>query len=98
MARRSGSRRHRLRQDVSPAKQAPDNLILGATIEALHWRLGEGATRIADAKAALNRGQTSRAMEHLFELEPLVFEAERILSATFLLVKETAPEIAASPD
>jgi hypothetical protein len=98
MARRSGSRRHRPRQDTLPARQAPDNPILGATIEALHWRLGEGATRIADAKAALCRGQSSRAMKHLFELEPIVFEAERILSATFLLVKETGPEIAASPD
>lgn len=98
MARMSGSRGHRLRQDASPARQAPDNPILGATIEALHWRLDEGATRIADAKAALRRGQTSRAMEHLFELEPLVFEAERILSATFLLAKEGAATEATAPE
>jgi hypothetical protein len=98
MASRSGRRRHRPRQDTLPPRQSPNYPILGPTIEALHWRLGEGATRIADAKAALCRGQSSRAMEHLFELEPLVFEAERILSATFLLVKETGPEIATSPD
>ena len=98
MARRSGSRGHRIRQDGPPARQAPDTLILNATIEALHWRLDEGATRIAGAKAALRRGQTSRAMEHLFELEPLIFEAERILSATFLLAKETAATEATAPE
>lgn len=98
MARRSGSRGHRLRQDASPARQSPDDPVLGATIEALHWRLDEGATRIADAKAALRRGQTSRAMEHLFELEPLVFEAERILSATFLLAKEGTAAEAKAPE
>lgn len=94
MAGRNGSRGHRLRRDASPARQSPEDPVLCATIEALHWRLAEGATRIADAKAALHRGQNSRAMAHLFELEPLVFEAERILSASFVLAKETAAESA----
>ena len=90
MARKGGSRPHR--HKATSAISAADDPVLHAAIAALCWRLAEGATRIADAKAALHRGQNSRAMAHLFELEPLVFEAERILSATFLLAKETASE------
>lgn len=69
--------------------------VLAATIAAMGWRLREAATRIDEAAAALGRGDGRRALDRLFEIEPLVFDAGRVLSATFLLARETngaAPE------
>lgn len=89
MARNKADRRRRSRADTSPPKPPQPDPVLHAAIKALHWRLSEGANRIADAQAALLRDQRTHAMDHLLALEPLVFEAERILSATFLLARET---------
>lgn len=62
--------------------------VLSSGVGAMRWRLLEAATRIEAAAEALERGDGSRAMEHLFELEPLVFDTERVLSALFLLARE----------
>lgn len=64
--------------------------VLSSAVGAMRRRLLEAATRIEAAAEALERGDGSRAMEHLFELEPLVFDTERVLSALFLLAREAA--------
>ena len=66
----------------------PRAAVLTSSIALMRWRLKEAATRIGDAADAADRGDHDRAVEHLFEIEPLVFDAQRILSAVFLLAKE----------
>ena len=67
---------------------AAGSAILHASIASLQWRLTQSATRIGEAGDAMSRGQLEHAMERLFEIEPLLFEAERILSALFILARE----------
>lgn len=62
--------------------------VLQSAVNALNWRLTEGASRISAAAAALDRGDPGRARDKLYEIEPLVFEIERILSGTFVLISE----------
>lgn len=66
--------------------------VLSASVMAMRWRLEEAATRIVEAAGALGRGDRDRVLERLLDIEPLVFEVERVLSAVFLLARETHPE------
>ena len=68
--------------------------VLSASLMAMRWRLEEAATRIVEADGALDRGDRDRALERLLDIEPLVFEVERVLSAVFLLARETHRKIA----
>lgn len=68
--------------------------VLAASVVAIRWRLEEAATRIVEVDGALDRGDRDRALERLLDIEPLVFEVERVLSAVFLLARETYREIA----
>lgn len=85
-------RRHSRRDERADAGIRKDHTagaaILHASIASLHWRLTQSATRISEAGDALSRGQQAQAMERLFEIEPLLFESERILSAVFILARE----------
>lgn len=66
----------------------PQAVVVGSTVTLMRWRLQEAATRIGDAADATARGDYDRAVEHLLEIEPLVFESQRLLSAVFLMTKE----------
>ena len=66
--------------------------VLAASVMAMRWPLEEAATRIVEADGALDRGDQERVLERLLDIEPLVFEAGRVLSAVFLLARETSPE------
>lgn len=84
-------RQKRSRNGSSPMDNTatdPRAVILTSSIALMNWRLKEAAARIVDAADAVDRGDHDRAVEHLFEIEPLVFDAQRILSAVFLLAKE----------
>lgn len=66
--------------------------VLAASMMAMRWRLEEAATRIVEADGALDRGDRDRALERLLDIAPLVIEVDRVLSAVFLLARETPPE------
>lgn len=68
------------------------NAVLAASVMAMRWRLEQATTRIVEAGSALDRGDQDRVIERLLDIEPLVFEVERVLSAVFLLARETRPE------
>lgn len=62
--------------------------VLTVSVDAMRWRLREAATRIDEAHEALFRHDPDRAHERLLDLEPLVFEVERVLSGVFVVVKD----------
>lgn len=64
-------------------------IVLSTAIEVMGWRLREAATRIDEAAGAVARDDLDLALDRLREIEPLVFEVERVLSAVFLLARET---------
>lgn len=69
-------------------------VVVSTAIEVMGWRLREGATRIDEAAGAVARDDLDLALHRLLEIEPLVFEVVRVLSAVFLLARETgAPAI-----
>lgn len=77
------------REDADAGREcAAGSAILRASIASLHWRLTQSATRIGEAGDAMKRCMPEQAMERLFEIEPLLFEAGRILSAVFILARE----------
>jgi hypothetical protein len=63
-------------------------VVVSTSIEVMAWRLREAATRIQEAADAVSRDDPDRALDRLLEIEPLVFEVERALSAVFLLARE----------
>ena len=65
--------------------------VLEAAADALHWRLHEAATRIDEAHDALGRHDLDHARDRLLDLEPLVFEVERVLSGVFVMVEKERP-------
>ncbi len=63
--------------------------IVSTSIELMGWRLREAATRIDEAADAVGPDDPDRALDRLFEIEPLIYEVERVLSAVFLLARES---------
>lgn len=86
MSRKKRSQNNRSRQDGTTT--APRAMILASSVALMDWRLKEAAAHIGDAVDAIARGDHDRTIEHLLEIEPLVFESQRILSAVFLMTKE----------
>ena len=62
-------------------------VVVSTSIEVMGWRLREAATRIDEAADAVGRDDPDRALDRLLEIEPLIFEVERVLSAVFLLAR-----------
>lgn len=69
--------------------QIAENAVLAASVDAMQWRLRETAVPIDEAADALSWGDRKRALDRLLDIEPLIFEAQRILSAASLLAHET---------
>ena len=65
--------------------------VLEAAVDALHWRLHEAATRIDEAHDALARQDLDHARDRPLDIEPLVFEVERVLSGVFVMEREMLP-------
>jgi hypothetical protein len=86
--RRDSQHRHRGGMEGSAGDKQGIDPVLVASVRAMDWRLAEAAARIGEASDAIGRGQAQRAMERLFDIEPLIFEAQRILSGVFVLIGE----------
>jgi hypothetical protein len=68
-------------------------IMLSTSIDVMRWRLREAATHIDEAADAMDRGDPDRALDRLLEIEPLVYEVERVLSAAFLIARETGTPV-----
>ena len=72
--------------------------IVSTSIEVMGWRLREAATRIDEAADPVGRDDPDRTLDRLLEIEPLVFEVERVLSAVFLLAREAGASADGRPN
>ena len=84
MGRKSGKRNAK----IEP-RDTCSSSILRASVEALGWRLRESAARVREAEEALGRGQSEHALERLLDAEPLLFDLDRLLAASLILVRES---------